>query len=255
MQVYVFDGSFSGLLCCVFEAFEMKQFHVQIISESKHQPNMFDSVVKIFSDDIKANRVWKGLELKINNQFLRKLFVTFLSENESAYQFIFNFCLETFKSSKDISRNFGNDNVMGITQIHKSVTRESHRMKAFIRFKKSADGLFYCLINPDFNVLPLIVSHFKNRYSDQFWIIYDESRNYGFYYNLESVQEIFLENYAKFSLDSKDSLMFANDVQEELYNTLWKNYFKSTNILERKNLKLHVQHVPKRYWKYLNEKQ
>ncbi|RZJ49641.1 MAG: DUF4130 domain-containing protein, partial [Chryseobacterium sp.] len=25
-------------------------------------------------------------------------------------------------------------------------------------------------------------------------------------------------------------------------------------IVERKNLKLHVQHVPKRYWKYLTEK-
>jgi hypothetical protein len=27
-----------------------------------------------------------------------------------------------------------------------------------------------------------------------------------------------------------------------------------TNIKERKNDKLHVQHVPKRYWKYLTEK-
>ncbi|WP_317126561.1 DUF4130 domain-containing protein [Chryseobacterium nematophagum] len=25
-------------------------------------------------------------------------------------------------------------------------------------------------------------------------------------------------------------------------------------IIERKNLKLHIQHVPRRYWKYLTEK-
>lgn len=32
-------------------------------------------------------------------------------------------------------------------------------------------------------------------------------------------------------------------------------HFKSTNITERKNTKLHVQHIPKRYWRYLTEKQ
>ena len=36
---------------------------------------------------------------------------------------------------------------------------------------------------------------------------------------------------------------------------MWKDYFDSTNIKERKNMKLHIRHVPKRYWKYLSEKQ
>src|SRR5690606_39662819 len=35
---------------------------------------------------------------------------------------------------------------------------------------------------------------------------------------------------------------------EEKFQQLWKQYFKSTNIVERKNDKLHLQHVPKRYW-------
>ena len=39
------------------------------------------------------------------------------------------------------------------------------------------------------------------------------------------------------------------------YQELWKAYFKSVDIPERRNLKLHLQHVPKRYWKYLVEKQ
>ena len=38
------------------------------------------------------------------------------------------------------------------------------------------------------------------------------------------------------------------------FQDLWNNYFKSTNIKSRINLKLHQQHVPKRYWKYLSEK-
>ncbi|MGK4566274.1 DUF4130 domain-containing protein [Flavobacterium sp. 3HN19-14] len=42
--------------------------------------------------------------------------------------------------------------------------------------------------------------------------------------------------------------------KEGLYALLWNDYFKSTNIPARKNMKLHLQHVPKRYWKYLTEK-
>jgi probable DNA metabolism protein len=41
---------------------------------------------------------------------------------------------------------------------------------------------------------------------------------------------------------------------EVLYDQLWKDYFHSINIQERKNIKLHVQYLPKRYWRYLNEK-
>ena len=43
--------------------------------------------------------------------------------------------------------------------------------------------------------------------------------------------------------------------EEAQYETLWKDYFKSTNIEERVNMALHIKHVPKRYWKYLSEKQ
>ena len=43
------------------------------------------------------------------------------------------------------------------------------------------------------------------------------------------------------------------DEQEELYDQLWKDYFNSINK-ERQNVKLHVQYLPKRYWRYLNEK-
>jgi len=38
------------------------------------------------------------------------------------------------------------------------------------------------------------------------------------------------------------------------YQVLWKSYFDNVNIPERRNMKLHLQHIPKRYWKYLSEK-
>lgn len=63
-------------------------------------------------------------------------------------------------------------------------------MEAFVRFKKCQDGLFLSLVQPDFNVLPLIERHFRNRYQDQRWLIYDEKRNFGLYYDLTAVHQV-----------------------------------------------------------------
>ncbi|MEN6596618.1 MAG: DUF4130 domain-containing protein [Proteiniphilum sp.] len=49
------------------------------------------------------------------------------------------------------------------------------------------------------------------------------------------------------------SLMMAAD--EEMFQELWKGYFKAMTIKERINPRLQRQHMPKRFWKYLTEKQ
>ena len=133
------------------------------------------------------------------------------------------------------------------------MSREKHRMEAFIRFKLTKDAIYFANIAPDFNVLPLIKNHFKKRYADQKWLIYDLVRKYGIYYNLETVEIITLELDHNFDASKTSTEIFAPIELE--FQQLWKDYFKSTNIKSRKNMKLHIQHVPKRYWKYLSEKQ
>ena len=108
------------------------------------------------------------------------------------------------------------------------------------------------IIEPDFNVLPLITQFFKNRYADQRWLIFDVRRNYGYYYNLEELIEV--SNESEGQVQNPYDLEIDIDPKELEYQQLWKTYFKSTNIEARKNLKLHLRHVPKRYWKYLVEK-
>lgn len=77
------------------------------------------------------------------------------------------------------------------------------------------------------------------------------------YYDLHEIHEVSLEaNEIDRNLASgaSQSFQLQLDEQEELYDQLWKDYFNSINIKERQNVKLHVQYLPKRYWRYLNEK-
>lgn len=42
---------------------------------------------------------------------------------------------------------------------------------------------------------------------------------------------------------------------DDEYCELWKTYFKSTTINERRNLKLQARMMPRRYWKHIFEVQ
>jgi probable DNA metabolism protein len=251
-MIYLIDGSLEGLLCAVFEWFERKPGKVTVQLERHHQPDVFTPVFHVHYDSGKAGRVWKGLQKKLDRGWMRRFYCTFLSELPQAYQNLFEFTCYIFLNPPGAELNYGNAHVLALSQTAKKVEREKHRMEAFIRFRQLTDGIFYCGIEPDFNVLPLIMAHFKNRYADQQWIIYDLTRHYGLFYNLETVEEVQLSPEEEKQLNRPEAQMFIEN--ESLYSTLWTNYFKSTNIAARKNTRLHVQHVPKRYWKYLTEK-
>lgn len=249
MTNYLFDGSLEGLLTAVFEWFERKPGETKLTLEKHHQPDAFSAALTIYTDRKKADRVWKGLTNRLDKAWMRKLYCSYLSEIPEAFNSIFHFSCYIFHQAS-AEYNYGNSHVLALAKYAKSVEREKHRMEAFIRFKETKNGVFYCGIDPDFNVLPLIATHFKDRYADQHWLIYDLNRKYGLYYNLEEVEEVHMDFNTVSS--SPSSII---DPKEELYSVLWKDYFKSTTIVSRKNTKLHVKHVPKRYWKYLTEKQ
>lgn len=253
-MVYIYDGSFNGFLNSVFSSFERKEFPVQVVTQMQYATSFFEETRVIESDSEKAKRVFQGLEKRIGKTIAHSFFQAFLSEDPLAIQCAFNLIHSIFKGSYNILENYGDEQVLYFSQTLKKVSRERHRMKAFIRFQKSSDGLFFAIIAPDFNVLPLVTTFFQKRYADQAWLIYDEKRNYGMMYNKISIEEVQLAE-----MDENTLVHGPQNIQldatEEKFQQLWKSYFKSTNIVARKNLKLHLRHVPKRYWRYLTEKQ
>ncbi|WP_151825101.1 TIGR03915 family putative DNA repair protein, partial [Acinetobacter bereziniae] len=174
MAKYIFDGTMTGLLCCVFRAFQFKELDVLIASQNSLQSSLLDETIFVESNEIHADRVWKAFKQKVSSNTLRNFYYTFLSEQESAFQHLFNLSIYVFSSHRRVDADYGHADVLAVSKWAKQVGREKHRMEAFVRFKKCKDELFLSLVRPDFNVLPLIERHFKARYQDQRWLIYDE---------------------------------------------------------------------------------
>ena len=252
MTRLLYDGTFEGMLTAVFELYERRLTHVRMIKGEYYTSALFDDIIKITTDETRAARVLKGLRKKLSSTGIQRLYIAHMAELDGVDDNILGYIMYAFDSGQKIEEDYGNKYVLRVSEIVQMMRRERHRMEAFVRFQKLKDDTFYAGIQPDFNVLPMLIKHFKNRYADQKWIIYDLKRGYGLYYDLHDTQFISLD----FSSISKgpNNIIAAYCEDEGIYQHLWKNYFTSVNIPARKNTKLHLRHIPKRYWKHLTEK-
>ncbi|AOA58766.1 TIGR03915 family putative DNA repair protein [Acinetobacter larvae] len=256
-MIYGYDGSLAGLLSCVFRAFQFREFGITLQRSQALQQQLFTDSIEVATHTAHAERVWIALQKKLSSGALRRVYYAFLSEQPCAHQHIFNFLVYVFQSKQSVAEDYGHPDVLAVAQWAKQVGREKHRMEAFVRFKKTKQALYLSLIRPDFDVLPIIQAHFQQRYQDQQWLIYDERRRYGIYYDLTEIHQVAMHaEQIDSHLGTGQSQQFsvALDEQERQYDQLWKDYFQSVNISSRQNLKLHIQYLPKRYWRYLNEK-
>jgi probable DNA metabolism protein len=250
MTTLIYDGTFEGLLTTVFEIYEHKLQHIKIQKGEWLCTALFEEVITVVTDENRAGRVLQGLQQKLSAPGLQRLYAAHLAGMDEEDVTIVGYIRYVFDSTQNVEEDYGNKYVLRMAELLRMIRREKHRMEAFIRFQKLQDETYYAAIEPDFNVLPLLGKHFKNRYTDQKWIIYDMKRNYGLFYDLFKLEYITLD----FSTAKPDNVISTYTEDEGLYQNLWKNYFKSVNIPARKNTKLHMRHIPKRYWRFLTEK-
>ena len=256
MTIYTFDGTMDGLLTAVFDAFKLKEQPEQLLMKGDALPLFCDHTYQVTSDEEKARRVWVGLEKRLTHEAMKLISVSWLSELRELNQPLFLYICKVFRQG-DISRNFADPDVLAVTNIARRVLHEQLRMKQFIRFQKAKDGTYLAVVSPDHNVLPIIIDHFQDRFNDQPWLIYDAKRHYGYYYDGHAdAIHITFENEATVPFDLGNGRL-SDDVissDDQLLQDLWRTYFKAICIKERMNPRKQLKDMPRRYWKYMTEK-
>lgn len=253
MLVFFYDKTFEGLLTAVFDAYTRKAFPDRLLGEGEVAPLFMEEDYTVVTQEDRSSRVWAALEKKMTKGACNMLTHVWLSEEAGSDELLFRYIRKTIDSKISIETNFADDDVLQMHQLAKKVAHEALYLKQFVRFQKAADDIFFSPVYPRYNALPLAIDHFQDRFADQKWVIYDMKRRYGYYYDLHTMVEMTLDNTDHFLNGKLDEKLMAED--EKLFQELWKGYFKSMTIKERINLKLQRQHMPKRFWKYLTEKQ
>ncbi|MBR0166630.1 MAG: TIGR03915 family putative DNA repair protein [Prevotella sp.] len=259
MLAYTFDNTLDGLLSAVFDSFFLKQQPELLLAEGEQLPLFANEPHHVVTDGEKAGRVWKGLEKHLSKDGLHMITISWLSEERALNQPLFNFICKVFRqpACSGIERNASDQDVLEVRNTCRRVLHEQMRMKQFIRFQKAKDGTYLAVVSPDHNVLPLITGHFQDRFNDQPWLIYDAKRHYGYYYDgAADPIRITFEDEAAVPFNLTNGKLDADVLSEndKIFQDLWRTYFKAICIKVRMNPKKQLSDMPRRYWKYMTEK-
>lgn len=255
MNVFFYDKTFDGLLSAVFDAYIRKIFPDRLLHPDDIPPLCALNLHTVETAAEKYARVFKGLRGKLSAEDLRGLMLVWLSEEPGSDELLFRVIRSAFDSPRPQTLNFADPDMLAFRQLARKVSGERHMMLGLARFQKTGENIYFSAVSPRYNVVPLLLPHFAARFADQKWIIYDAGRRFGFFFDLLGFHEISMDRAQQARLkDGKlDAALLAEN--EEAFQNLWKNYTRAVTIKERVNLKLQRRLMPRRYWKYLTEKQ
>lgn len=238
-RYFDYDRSFDGLLTAIFKLYED-------IERAKFMPDdqgsLFDTKVFIATDMTEATRVLKALEEKFSKRFMREIVAVFLSCDKNKEDILIRAIKGVFEhgygyifSSEKAASEF--------RRIRRNVLSENHSYKGLLRFKEVEGGVMFAEFEPKNDILTLIVPHFVKRLPTINFVIADVKRG---------VAAMHMDGKVEF-LELK-SLDYTISEKEKYFEEAWKDFYKSIAIDERRNEKLMISNMPKRYWRYLIEK-
>lgn len=244
-MTYLFDGTKNGLFTCIFESFYDKRKPNEITTEHV-QCGLLDEIITIKTDNEKAERVYKCLKNCKTKYLISDFNLAFRSGDSGRFKVIFDYLyIAILNKNCDISTAFAMPEVNFFTDLKNRIYNETHRFKGFLRFMETENGFYYACYKPDNDITALLVPHFKARLQSPF-IIHDVKRNV--------IALCDGKQYKVLNGGDNGVTVFLSE-SEENFQELWRQYYKSVNIEERKNLRLMRNFMPERYWKNMPEKQ
>lgn len=237
---YRYDGTFGGFLTCAFESYVNKEPPLSFAT-SEDGLTLWEER-EVATEEEKARRVYAALKGRVSADFQKLIargFLTCLPERELAlYDLMRRGFAEGARVLSDLS-----DPTMAKVQL--ALTRmwtEWDHLKGFIRFSE-LDGALVGEIEPKNRVLPLLASHFADRFSGEKLILYDRTHR----------EAMFYVNYRWIILPMEEFQVGSAGEREKAFRAMWRSYCKTIAIEGRTNPQCQSTHLPKRYRHMMTE--
>ena len=241
--IYLYDGSFEGLLSAVHTAYYSREDPEQIVEADSCQQSLFCRVREVETDRAKYEAVYRSIPQKISPNALFNVRRVYLSDDASRGTLVFNYLKLGFHMGARVDMDLQNRWVARVHRTAQRVSSEACRMREFVRFSQMENGVLFSKIEPDNNVLEMICPYFADRLSALPWVIADARRGLAAVYDTKRWE----------ILPYDTANIVAYSPEEEAYQKLWKRFYNIIGIESRKNERQRRQCMPKKYWKNMTE--
>jgi len=145
------------------------------------------------------------------------------------------------QSNPTLLSNPADAQVHHLLAMAKSVSRDCHKMKAFVRFRELERAgerrQFGAWFEPDHQIMELTGPFFANRFADMDWVI-----------STPQALAIFTRGHLRFA-PPVDTRFAVEDTTENLWRTYYANIFNPARL----KIKAMESEMPRKYWKNLPE--
>lgn len=240
-MIYIYDGSYEGMLSCVFESVEAHEIPDSVALKGTVQLSLFGQK-EVRADPEKSRRVESGIQKKLGKRarlLIERVYCSCYEEKERA---VIRFIHFGFRRGPAVLEMLAHPAVNPLYKAQRMVLNEAHLLKEFVRFSERG-GVLTAVIDPKNCVLPFMADHFAIRLRSERFLIHDRTHDL-----------VLAGDCGRTALVPARDL-FIPDAQrhEEVYQAMWKMYYDTIAIEQRKNLKLRMTHMPKRYWSNMTE--
>lgn len=208
MTVFQYDSTFEGLLTALFDAYYRRTFPDLLLAEKEPLPLFYEEVHLVVTDAERQNGFGNCYHVNFPEGHLPPLPIAG-SRRHRKLPCSFSLHAESNRCTGLYRTKFRRPGCVRSVSTQQKVADERMRVLQFMRFQKTADQVYFGIMEPLYNVYPLTIHHFRDRFADQPWIIYDARRHYGYYYDLKEVSEITFE-------DSRAAFLRHGKLEDEL---------------------------------------
>ena len=235
--VYLYDGSFPGFLCCVFESFVQHEIPFAVFTPQRETPTLYP-VREIPTDPARARRVYTSFRPRLGPQSARLVTRGFCSGEEDKELRLLRFLHLGYALGPGAVQRMGHPDVAPLYAMNKSLDWEQDKFQGFVRFEEHG-GMLCGVIHPKNHILPLLQGHFCARYPEEDFLIYDASHQSVLLWQDHKAQLLQL---------AQPLELPPPDAREQMLQQMWKQFYDTLAISQRRSEQGRMTHCPKRFW-------
>ncbi len=246
--IYICENTPDGIFTAIYDAWEARipETALVILADGNYTYELFAEYRYVTTDMEKAVKVARSVSRKISKEAYRQIYAAALSQEEDKVMAIYCFLKLGFRVGAGVTDMHAREEVCRVFELCRSVVNEAHSFREFVRFEELENGILLARIRPKNFVLPLMAEHFADRFPEEHFAIIDDNSEMGIFH--ERGRQWFLS-----PIDREAIETIWNSRRSKEYEMLWKTFFKTIAIEQRRNYKCQRTMCALRYRDYMPE--
>lgn len=253
-HIFICEDSLEGILTGVYSAWDARVGHgnVELRTEEEGNLELFCEYHTVEPDLVRAEKVLRTMRKKLGEEITENIcYASCAADSQkgtAVYRTLVD-CLSVYGVSygKKKLDNLKNNYVRKVMELYRKVWNEHHHYLGFLRFRQLPGRVLFSVFAPENDILLLFQEHFGDRFSGEYWIIYDERRE-------KALIHVPYQPCAVYRTrgEQMKKLMESRDTEED-YESLFRGFCEHISIRERENHDLQRQNLPLRFRKHMVE--